>query len=187
MMKQPQPQPSQQEQPVLFTANNVKETNDAYRGVLRIVRNKYDGDYGLIANRDFEKGDYIMTGSSKSSSKKKGTHTIQTNYDTHVIMDLPAILINHSCFGNVGIVDNPKSGAYDFYAIQSISKETELVWDYETAEYEITNFPKCGCRQKEYCRTILRGYKVHGSIVRQQYGSQYIANYLLTSQNKTDN
>ena len=52
MMKQPQPpqqeQEQEQEQPVLFTANNVKETNDAYRGVLRIVRNKDDGDYGII-------------------------------------------------------------------------------------------------------------------------------------------
>ena len=169
----------------LFTTNDIQQTNDTYRGVLQIVRNKY-GDYGLIASREFNKNDFIMTGSSKSCSRIKGTHTIQTNYDTHVIMDLPAILINNSCFANVGIVDNPKSGAYDFYAIQHIPIETELVWDYETAEYEITNFPNCVCGQKEHCRTQLRGYKFHGTIVRQQYGSQHIAKYLLTSHNEVE-
>ena len=51
-------------------------------------------------------------------------------------MDLPAVMINHSCDANVGIKDN-ELGAYDFIAIKHIKDNEELTWDYGCAEYSV--------------------------------------------------
>jgi hypothetical protein len=92
-------------------------------------------------------------------------------------MDLLAILVNHSCHVHVGIQPN-SVGAYDFIALHLITKGEEILWDYETSEYDIANQIVCSCGSSN-CRSILLGCKKHGSIVKELYGEEFIVPYLL--------
>ena len=56
-------------------------------------------------------------------------HTIQRDFDEHVLMDLPGRLLNHSCHANIGLVDNDM-GAFDFYALRDIAAGDEFTIDY---------------------------------------------------------
>ena len=60
---------------------------------------------------------------------RRNSHSIQKDWNKHIKMDIPAILINHSCAANVGIVDNDAS-SYDFISLTHINKGVELTWDY---------------------------------------------------------
>jgi uncharacterized protein len=92
-------------------------------------------------------------------------------------MDLPAILVNHSCEANVGIRTN-NVGAYDFIALRDVKKGEEVLWDYETSEYNLYGQFLCSCGVSN-CRGILKGFHSHGHTVIQLYGKEYIAPYLL--------
>jgi len=116
-----------------------------------------------------------MSAKAIDESSSRTSHTIQTDWNTHVTMDLPAILINHSCNANVGIVDNDV-GAYDFIALRRIEKDEELLWDYDAAEYESSSSFRCACGS-EKCRGTLRGFKYDGDVIKERYGTHY-ASYL---------
>ena len=134
--------------------------------------------YGIFAMRDFRKWDLVMRAKALSFSNEQGTHTIQTDWNTHVYMDLPARFVNHSCGeATVGIQANA-FGAYDFVALSTIVFGQEIRWDYEASEYEMVAdfFCRCGSRT---CRRRLRGFRYHGRSVIQAYGEEYIAPYLL--------
>ena len=155
----------------------IKRVNEEYKNKLIIQKNGAVG-YGLVATRAFSKGDHVMTGKAKSSGRVQHSHTLQTSAYTHTLMGLPCVLVNHSCDANLGIQDNAY-GAYDYFAVKPIAQGDELLWDYETSEYEINDFP-CACGASG-CRGRLRGYKHHGEIVKRIYGDEYIAGYLSNS------
>jgi len=98
-------------------------------------------------------------------------------------VDLPAILINHSCEANVGIRNNSTNDAYNFYAISPITKGKELTWDYEASEWELSTPFDCGCGSS-ICRGRLKGFKSSGVIIRKRYGDYY-ADYLKSDQEQT--
>ena len=141
----------------------IKETNDG-RG------------FGLYSRKDLKKGELVFRGAALSIDTTRTTHTVQVDWDKHVTMDMPATLVNHSCEANVGIQEN-ELGAYDFFALCDIPINTEVLWDYETAEDEIANFP-CFCGADK-CRGTLQGFNSHGDEVLKAYGSEYVASYLL--------
>ena len=117
-----------------------------------------------------------MSATATSSSTEPDSHSVQTGWKKHVQVDLPTRFINHCCSANVGLENNDK-GAYDFFALSKIEAGTELVWDYETSEYEITYDGPCLCGSP-VCRGKLKGYKYHGSQVEAMYGTKHIAGYL---------
>ena len=56
-------------------------------------------------------------------------------------MDVPAILINHSCDPNVGVAKQlNEGGSYDFVALRDIQEGEELRFDYETTEYVVGEY-----------------------------------------------
>ncbi|KAG7367410.1 nuclear protein SET [Nitzschia inconspicua] len=114
----------------------------------------------------------------ESMTSRRGSHTIQTGWTTHVVMDLPAILINHSCHANVGIREN-NMGAYDFIALGDLQMGEEVLWDYETSEYYIHGQFQCSCGAPN-CRGTLKGFHANGKEVMQLYGKDFIAPYLFT-------
>ena len=151
--------------------------------------------WGLFATEDIPKGRCVFRGTALEVLKHndddsqddnndnfRDSHTVQTDWDTHVVMDIPAILVNHSCHANVGIRPN-NVGAYDFIALTPIKKGQEILWDYETSEYDIASQFTCCCGSSN-CRGVLSGYKNHGPIVKELYGEDYIAPYLLRGERR---
>ena len=57
--------------------------------------------------RDFARNEVVMIGHIVQQLSSAHSHTIQTDWTTHVVMDLPSRFVNHACGGsmvNVGIV-----------------------------------------------------------------------------------
>ena len=141
------------------------------------IKDTDDGrGFGLYSRKDLKKGELVFRGAALSIDTTRTTHTVQIDWDKHVTMDMPATLVNHSCDANVGIQEN-ELGAYDFFALCDIPVGAEILWDYETAEDEIGNFP-CSCGADK-CRGTLQGFNGHGDEVLKAYGSEYVASYLL--------
>ena len=149
--------------------------NQEYKGVLQIKDTPNKG-LGLFASRDFSVGDLVMTSKPIVVTETRDSHSVQIDWNTHIQMNLPARLINHSCFSNVGIKNNENNDSYDFRAIRPITEGEELTWDYEASEWELSTPFDCGCGSAN-CRKRLEGFKVNGSIIREQYG-EYYADYL---------
>jgi hypothetical protein len=142
-----------------------------------IERTQDDRGWGVFAKQDFGVGDLVISATALQISAKQGSHTIQTGWESHVYMDLPARFLNHIC-GQATVGIRPNKMVYDFVAIAPIQKGTEVVWDYECSEYELGNF-ECSCGLAR-CRGQLRGFRHHGPLVLQAYGKDYIAPYLFT-------
>ncbi len=156
------------QQPALQSACNQK-----YKGILQIKETLNKG-LGLFASKDFAAGDLVMSSKPAVITKTRDSHTVQIDWDRHILMDLPAVLINHSCDANVGILNNETNDAYDFFAIRPIMEGEELTWDYEASEWELSTPFDCGCGSR-MCRKKLRGFKDNGDIIRKQYGEYYAA------------
>ena len=158
------------------TAEEIEEANERYRGSIEIRQTTDNRGWGLFALCSFCTGDQVMSARSLKIETERGMYTIQTDWDVHVVMDLPARLVNHVCgVANLGIRDN-ELGAYDFLALKDIQAGQELTWDYETAEFEMGGF-KCTCGSP-VCRRVLRGFRANGSRVRALHGNKFIASYL---------
>ncbi len=156
-------------------SEKYRECNQKYEKILKILKAPHNKGFGLFASKDFVVGDLVMASRPVDVTTLRGSHTVQIDWDRHVIMDLPAVLINHSCDANVGIRNNNIS-AYDFRAIRPIIEGEELTFDYETSEWEISIPFPCDCGSVN-CRGTLRGFKSSGKIIRKQYGENY-ADYL---------
>ena len=151
----------------------VAQINQQYQNHLKISTNGLG--WALYAQRHFYPGDLVIRSRALSISTIRDAHSVQTGWDQHVTIDLPARFINHSCEANVGILDNDL-GAFDFFALKEIEPEEEFLWDYTSSEWEVSAFSKCLCGSS-HCRQELKGFQVDGESVRQRYG-QYYARYL---------
>jgi SET domain-containing protein len=170
----------------------IQESNQQTQGAIEIRKTSHHG-WGLFALKDYPQGHVLMTGRIVQTLDTRHTHTIQTDWNTHVVMDLPSRLINHVCGGNANVGIQPPSiitdtttttdsvVAYVFVARIDIVSGEELLWDYETSEYEMNMTCTCGSSS---CRGKLRGFRYHGDMVRSLYGDDYIAPYLLQPKNE---
>jgi len=170
--------------------------NEQYEGILTIVETPSKG-LGLFASTDFEPGELVMSSRPVKTTKERCSHSVQIDWDRHILMNVPCVLINHSCDANVGIRNNNNNNtntntnsnssnnnnnkdgdayAYDFLAIRPITQGEELTWDYEATEWEISVPFQCGCGSAN-CRGTLRGFKDSGTMIQQRYGDHY-ADYL---------
>jgi hypothetical protein len=142
-----------------------------------VIQETPDGrGYGLFARATIVLGDLVFRGTALETTRQRTSHSIQLDWEKHVTMDAPAILVNHSCAANLGIRENDL-GAYDFYALRDIPSSSELLWDYETAESEMSGFD-CECGDPE-CRGQLKGFQSHGDQVLATYSKGFVAPYLL--------
>jgi len=156
----------------------IEDAGARYSGEISI-REAENRGYGLYASRNFRRGELVVSGNALEITNVPDAHTIQTDRNRHVRMDLPARFVNHSCgmTANIGARPNVK-GAYDFFALRTIRTGQELLFDYETTEYEISADFECKCGSTE-CRGRLRGFKYHRRHVLRSFPSDFIAPYLL--------
>jgi len=159
---------------------DIVEANERYAGRIAIrpaaVGSK---GWGLFALQSFAPHDFVMRGTALRFDSVPDSHSVQVDWTVHAQMDAPARYINHCCgHANVGIRPNDV-GAYDFVALQHIATHDELLWDYETSEYELGHPFDCQCGTDQ-CRGTLLGFRYHATLVVQAYGTDSIAPFLLT-------
>jgi hypothetical protein len=61
---------------------------------------------GVFASRCFRKGETVVVGRRVDILPERTTHSIQMDFDLHIKLDEPALLINHSCSPNTGVRNN---------------------------------------------------------------------------------
>mmetsp|Transcript_17061 Transcript_17061/g.39195 ORF Transcript_17061/g.39195 Transcript_17061/m.39195 type:complete len:211 (-) Transcript_17061:2342-2974(-) len=153
--------------------------NDQYHGIVNIRESISGKGLGVFASKAFAVGDLVLSSKQIEEATKRDSHTVQIDQERHIIMDMPSILVNHSCDPNMGVKDNKKDGnesSYEFLAIRPIEQGEELTWDYETTEWELSASFACKCGV-DRCRGILSGFKDNGDAIRKLYG-EHLANYL---------
>lgn len=138
---------------------------------------------GVFASRGFRKGETVVVGRRVDILPERTTHSIQMDFDLHIKLDEPALLINHSCSPNTGVRNN-QFGAYDFVALVDIPSGSEITWDYSTTEYSFIDLPKCCCGSTE-CRSKILGYKFLPDEIKKKYG-EFIADYLRVTAPETE-
>jgi len=163
-----------------YSSKEVQEVNKQLaveNSFIKIQTTPDNRGFGIYATRDIPKGTRIIRSNVvEDNGPIKTKHSLQTDWNNHMTMDMPAVLMNHSCHANVGVQPN-EHGAYDFWSLESISMNDELWFDYESAEYEIEDF-SCSCGTPN-CRGVLKGFKYHGDEVTALYGEEFIAPYLI--------
>ena len=138
--------------------DDIELSNKHTSGQVEIRHVDETKGYGLVALREFQKGECVIRAKAVEFHDKPDSHTIQTGWHRHVIMDYPALLVNHRCHSaNLGIQENDL-GAYDFVALTLIKEGEELTWDYVDAEYEMESPFHCMCGD-QHCRKMVRGWK----------------------------
>ncbi|KAL9186741.1 hypothetical protein ACHAXT_010461 [Thalassiosira profunda] len=159
----------------------VQKANESFLGQLQVKRvNPHQ--WGVFASRSFPAGSVVISsrplaGTSPNPSPDSCAHSIQIGWNAHVIMELPARFLNHSCDPNVGVGGVNEWGSYDFVALRPIGAGEEISFDYETTEYEVGAFSECLCGAAN-CRGTVRGYKHSADVIRATYGEEHIAEYL---------
>jgi len=173
---------SAQEEDIDFT---VQEANERYSGQLQIKRVNPD-QWGVFAHRPYTKGSIVISSNlatdTNNEPNPKATscsHAIQTNFNEHILMDLPAQFLNHSCDPNIGVAVKLNEGqSYDFVALRDIQEGEEVRFDYETTEYEVGAFEDCMCGAGS-CRGTIKGFKYNRDVILEKYGGKNIAAYLM--------
>ncbi|MDY6938056.1 MAG: SET domain-containing protein [Cyanobacteriota bacterium] len=130
---------------------------------------------GVFAARNFSRGETVAIGRKVRVLPERTPHSIQMDFDLHVLIDEPAVLINHCCNPNTGVRKN-QWGGYDFVALVDIAISEEITFDYETTETEFSARFQCNCGVPD-CRKQLRGFFHLPVEVRKSYG-EFVAGYL---------
>lgn len=120
---------------------------------------------GVFAMRLFRRGERLLeiTGSPLT---KRTEYSIQLGRMHHMNPIGPARYMNHSCEPNCGII---KLGRRVFFvALKTITKGSELVWDYVMSEYEFDWFMRCLCKAKT-CRKWIGGWVCLDATRRKKY------------------
>lgn len=141
------------------------------------IRKTQSKGAGVFAIRRFEVGETVIVGRSVGKASERTIYTFQVGPDSHVLMDEPAVRINHSFEPNTGVRNND-FGGYDFVALSAISVDDEITFDYETTESDLTDEFRACCPSPPG-RSIGNG-RGFGSLteeIRSRYG-EYIADYL---------
>ena len=158
--------------------SEIEEANKRYKDHIEIRQAPQNRGWGLFALKDYAAGDIVMDANVLSWLEHADSHSIQLNFQRHAVVDLPARFINHCCNeANVGIcVENEEN--IHFLALEDISNQQELLWDYETTEFDVSTPFVCSCGSAT-CRGTLSGFKSHHADVLHSYDEKYIAPYLL--------
>lgn len=116
-----------------------------------------DKGLGVFARSHFQQGDRVIESRRLQTLSYRTTYSVQWDLNTHVIMDEPAIQINHSCDPNLAVRPN-RYGAYDFIARRPIRQGEELTFDYASTEQRVVSKIKCLCGAAS-CRGEFTGFE----------------------------
>ncbi|MFK0729621.1 MAG: SET domain-containing methyltransferase [Gloeotrichia echinulata IR180] len=132
---------------------------------------------GVFATKKFTPGETVVVGIPVAEVPERTVYSFQMDFNFHINLNEPAVVINHSCDPNTGVRNN-QFGGYDFVALGDIEPGEEISWDYETTEYESIAVCRCLCGSPS-CREKTLGFKFREQLLRDRYG-EYIGNYLKT-------
>jgi len=142
------------------------------------------GGLGIFANRDFKEGEILcrMRGEPisiadleqlyRSGDMRITCDPYQLDEHTYINLEKPYLYINHSCDPNAAI-----KGVDTLVAVRSISKGTEITYDYsamewtpcEYVQYDSTLWPlRCKCGSQK-CRKIITCFPYLPSRTRLEY------------------
>lgn len=110
----------------------------------------------VFANRDFLCEETVVIGLIARKETERTKYSVQVDWENHILMESPAVWINHSGDPSSVIMNN-RFGAYDFVAFRDIHEGEELTFDYAATEYEIIAMKDCFCGE-EICRKTPGGY-----------------------------
>jgi hypothetical protein len=130
----------------------------------------------VAAIRDIPMGETVIkTWGEQVPQRSK--QSIQVEMNLHVVPDGVAVLMNHSCDPNCGVVIRSGVRQIEIRALRPIKAGEEITVDYDTFEYEVSHLAgPCLCGAAR-CRGTVAGYKHLPADVRARYGD-YIAEYL---------
>lgn len=97
----------------------------------------------VYAVMDIKKDALVISSEVEKIVPKRDKYSLELN-GQHVVINEPAVLVNHSCDPNCILVPN-QAGAFDFIAIRDIQQDEEITFDYESIEPEIVAFTTCLC------------------------------------------
>ena len=153
-------------------------------GNLQIKKVNQD-QWGVFTKRPYIKGSIVISSNLASNAKRPNpnpiscSHSIQKSWNEHILMDLPAQFLNHSCDPNIGVKKELNKGqSYDFVALRDIDEGEEVRFDYETTEYLVGAFEHCMCGAYN-CRGTIKGFKYSKYVILKKYGGKNIAAYLM--------
>ena len=93
---------------------------------------KENDQWGVYAIRAFEKGEVVISSDLKDDNTKPTdkpcAHSIQIGWNKHILMNLPARYLNHSCDPNIAVVGLNEKGSYDFEALRDIGSDKVCSW-----------------------------------------------------------
>lgn len=166
--------------------SEVQEANERCLGNVNIEKVNSD-QWGVFTSRPFTKGSTVISSTLLNNNNGKPnpspescSHSIQIDWDKHILMALPARFLNHSCDPNIVVGGINEGGSYDFVALRDIADGEQVRFDYETTEYEVGAFSECRCGAWN-CRGTIRGFKHHADVIRAKYGEN-IPQYLKSVQ-----
>lgn len=110
--------------------------------MITINSHRKKGRY-LSSNVDIASGTVIISATTTKIQSHRDMYSLQLN-NQHIIMDKPAIYVNHSCEANCTVKPNNK-GAFDFISKQTIFAGEEICFDYTEHEDEIAAPFFCLC------------------------------------------
>ncbi|MCF6338559.1 MAG: SET domain-containing protein-lysine N-methyltransferase [Gammaproteobacteria bacterium] len=132
---------------------------------------------GIFATKSFKVGDIVMTGVIEKMLNGNHSHASQVGENEYALHAGLIIKVNHSCGPNCGISINV-TGAHDFVAMNDISVNEEITFDYAMRNYKIDYFPvKCMCGSIK-CRDKVTGWQGLSSEKKREYEG-FVALYLL--------
>ena len=108
--------------------------------------------------------------------RERSRHSIQVDVDAHIVPDGVAVLVNHSCDPNCGVVIRSGVREIAIRALRPIAAGDEITVDYDTFEYEVVDLGPCRCGSPR-CRGTVAGYKHLPGELKSRYG-EFIAEYL---------
>ncbi|NKC12397.1 MAG: SET domain-containing protein-lysine N-methyltransferase [Gammaproteobacteria bacterium] len=139
---------------------------------------------GIFARQDFESDEIVIIGTPVVTSVERTWQTLQIDVDTHVRVDEPFELVNHSCDPNCGVRAN-EVGGYDLVARRKIYTGDEINFDYAMTEWISIAVSDCHCGT-DLCRgKILGGKYLSPEFLKKYEGflTPYYSKLLMTEVN----
>ncbi len=121
------------------------------------VKKSYEKGQGVFAVRKFRKDNIIIVGKPVYKLQERTWQSLQIDIDTHIRMNIPFELVNHSCDPNCGIKVNEFNG-YNLVAMRDIDVGEEITFDYCMSEWISIAVKNCKCNS-DICRKTIKGGK----------------------------
>ena len=106
------------------------------------IKRVNEHQWGVFASRPYTKGSTVISSSLlqqpptkhndndtitkiDNPSPESCSHSIQIDWDKHILMELPARFLNHCCEPNIGVEARRglnENGSYDFVALRDIDQ-----------------------------------------------------------------